>query len=96
MSNDVNRSITLDKTIAISLEYSSDQSAPKVTAKGSGIIAQQILQIAQEHGIPIKQDSDLTELLSQVEIDDEIPELLYEAVAQVLVFAYQLSGKEIN
>ena len=96
MSNDVNRSISLDKTIAISLEYSSDQSAPKVTAKGSGIIAQQILQIAQEHGIPIKQDSDLTELLSQVEIDDEIPELLYEAVAQVLVFAYQLSGKEIN
>ncbi len=96
MSNDVNRSITLDKTIAISLEYSSDQSAPKVTAKGSGIIAQQILQIAQEHGIPIKQDSDLTELLSQVEIDDEIPELLYEAVAQVLVFAYQLSGKEVN
>jgi len=96
MSNDVNRSITLDKTIAISLEYSSDQSAPKVTAKGSGIIAQQILQIAQEHGIPIKQDSDLTELLSQVEIDDQIPELLYEAVAQVLVFAYQLSGKEVN
>lgn len=96
MSNDVNRSISLDKTIAISLEYSSDQSAPKVTAKGSGIIAQQILQIAQEHGIPIKQDSDLTELLSQVEIDDQIPELLYEAVAQVLVFAYQLSGKEIN
>lgn len=96
MSNDVNRSISLDKTIAISLEYSSDQSAPKVTAKGSGIIAQQILQIAQEHGIPIKQDSDLTELLSQVEIDDEIPELLYEAVAQVLVFAYQLSGKEVN
>ncbi len=96
MSNDVNRSISLDKTIAISLEYSSDQSAPKVTAKGSGIIAQQILQIAQEHGIPIKQDSDLTELLSQVEIDDQIPELLYEAVAQVLVFAYQLSGKEVN
>lgn len=96
MSNDVNRSISLDKTIAISLEYSSDQSAPKVTAKGSGIIAQQILQIAQEHGIPIKQDSDLTELLSQVEIDDEIPELLYEAVAQVLVFAYQLSGKKVN
>lgn len=83
---------SLDQTLAVSLEYSGD-SAPTVTAKGSGRIAEQIIAIAKEHDIPIQQDADLTELLSQVEIDETIPQALYEAVAQVLVFAYQISGK---
>jgi len=84
---------TLDQTIAISLQYEGE-GAPVVSAKGTGVIAQQILDLAAEHNIPITQDAQLTELLSQVELDAEIPELLYEAVAQVLVFAYQLSNKE--
>ncbi len=94
MSKEI-ETLTLDQTIAISLEYIPDQSAPKVTAKGSGYIAQEILSLAKEHNIPIKQDSALTELLSQVEIDHEIPEVLYEAVAQVLIFAYSLSGQKM-
>lgn len=85
---------TLNDTLAVSLEYSGEQ-APRVTAKGSGIIAEQIIQIAKEHNIPIQQDAELTELLSQVELDQEIPPILYEAIAQVLVFAYQVSGKEL-
>lgn len=88
---------TLDKKIAVSIEYSPEEtSAPKVTAKGYGFMAEEILKIAEEHDIPIKQDQALTELLAQVEIDEEIPQVLYEAVAQILVFAYQLSGKTDN
>lgn len=81
--------------MAISLRYQEADRAPKVTAKGSGHLAQQIITTAQEHNIPIKTDPQLTELLSQVEIDSEIPEVLYEAIVQVLIFAYELSGKDI-
>ncbi len=84
---------SLNDNIAISIKYSTEESAPKVTAKGYGYIAEEILHIAKENNIPIKQDAELTELLAQVEIDEEIPQILYEAVAQILVFAYQLSGK---
>ncbi|UQB42982.1 EscU/YscU/HrcU family type III secretion system export apparatus switch protein [Thiomicrospira microaerophila] len=84
----------LTDKVAISLEYAGD-SAPRVSAKGSGFIAEQILEIAKQHGIPIKQDAELTELLSQVELNQEIPPVLYEAVVQVLVFAYQVSGKPL-
>lgn len=80
------------KQTAISLEYSGT-GAPKVTAKGEGYIAEQIIQLAKENNIPISQDADLVQLLSQIELDQEIPEVLYSAVAQVLIFAYELSGK---
>ncbi|MGC9385416.1 MAG: EscU/YscU/HrcU family type III secretion system export apparatus switch protein [Hydrogenovibrio sp.] len=89
-----NPPITLNDKVAISLEYDG-QSAPKVSAKGSGQIAEQIIKLAQEHNIPIKEDHDLVALLAQVELDQEIPELLYEAVVQVLIFAYQISDKEM-
>jgi flagellar biosynthesis protein len=82
----------LSETFAVSLEYDGG-SAPTVSAKGSGHLAEKIIQTAKDHHIPIKQDAELTELLSQVEINSQIPSLLYEAVAQVLVFAYQVSGK---
>lgn len=83
---------TLNDTLAISLEYTAE-SVPKVTAKGTGYVAQQIIDLAKQHNIPIKQDPQLSEMLSQVELNQEIPPILYEAIAQVLVFAYKLSGK---
>ncbi|MDG6777657.1 EscU/YscU/HrcU family type III secretion system export apparatus switch protein [Thiomicrorhabdus sp. zzn3] len=82
----------LDEKVAVSLQYEGE-GAPIVTAKGSGHIAEQILALAEEYQIPIKQDPQLTELLSQVELNQEIPEVLYEAVAQVLAFAFQISEK---
>lgn len=84
----------LTNKIAVSIEYEGT-GAPKVTAKGKGFIAQEIIQTASEHGIPIQENLPLVELLSQVELNQEIPEELYEAIAQVLIFAYQVSGKEI-
>jgi flagellar biosynthesis protein len=83
---------TLADNIAVSLEYDSTHT-PKATAKGRGLIAQEIIETAKQHNIPIQQDRDLVQLLSQVELNQEIPEELYEAVAQVLIFAYQISGK---
>lgn len=91
-SNKHNPPTSLKDTLAVSLKYDGD-SAPQVTAKGSGHLAKQILELAKEHDIPIQQDAELTELLSQVEVDQQIPPLLYEAAAKVLVFAYQVSGK---
>jgi flagellar biosynthesis protein len=80
--------------LAVSIEYAGS-GAPRVTAKGSGFVADEIIKLASEHGVPIKQDSELTEALSQIELNHEIPPVLYEAMVQVLVFAYQVSGKSI-
>lgn len=78
--------------IAVALKYDG-QRAPKVTAKGEGITAEQILEIAEKHGIPMQNQSDLARILAQVPLGEEIPQELYVAVAEVISFAYFLSGK---
>ncbi len=78
---------------SVALKYDGE-GAPKVTAKGRGVIAEEIQSIAKKHGIPIKEDKELVELLSQVELNEEIPEQLYQAVIQVLLFAYKELGKQ--
>ena len=78
--------------IAVSLHYAG-HNAPVVSAKGEGEIARQILEIATEHDIPIYQNSQLIQLLSRVELDNEIPRELYIAVAEIIAFAYRLKDK---
>ncbi|WP_269619275.1 EscU/YscU/HrcU family type III secretion system export apparatus switch protein [Zhongshania sp. BJYM1] len=78
--------------IAVSLHYDG-HNAPVVSAKGEGEIARQILEIATEHDIPIYQNSQLIQLLSRVELDNEIPRELYIAVAEIIAFAYRLKDK---
>ncbi|KTD07354.1 EscU/YscU/HrcU family type III secretion system export apparatus switch protein [Legionella jamestowniensis] len=82
-----------DKTKAVALHYDG-KSAPKVTAKGEGFIAEQIIKVAKEHGIPLQQNEQLTELLAQVELNKEIPRSLYVAVAQLLTFLYYINEKK--
>lgn len=89
-----NEENTINK-LAISLEYEGT-GAPKVTAKGRGYVAEEIIAKAKENEIPIQQNHELVGLLSEVELNQEIPEQLYEAVAQVLIFAYEVSGKKIT
>ncbi len=80
---------------AVALKYDKDKdSAPKVKAKGKGETAKNIIKIAQEYNLPIKKDEDLVELLSKVEIDKDIPENLYKAVAEVFSFVYKITKKE--
>jgi len=77
---------------AVALKYD-PQKAPKVVAKGEGHVAEKIVEIAEEFGVTLYQDSELVKLLSRIEIDEEIPASLYQAVAVVLAFVFQLNGK---
>lgn len=77
---------------AIALEYDGKQS-PQVTARGHDEIANQILQKAQEANVPIHLDKDLALVLDQIDIGEHIPEALYVVIAEILTFAYRLSGK---
>jgi flagellar biosynthesis protein len=79
---------------AVALRYDQEkENAPKVVAKGKGLTAENIIKIAHEHNLPIREDADLIELLSKVEIDHEIPENLYIAVAEVFKFIYSTTHK---
>jgi flagellar biosynthesis protein len=79
---------------AVSLKYeTSKHDAPIVTAKGQGVIAEKIIEIAREHNIPIKDDPDLVELLSQLELDEQIPPAVYQVVAEIFSFVYHLNKK---
>lgn len=69
-------------------------SAPKVIATGRGIIAEKILALARENGIPLKEDPQLLEVLSTLDLYQEIPPELYKAVAEVLAFVYRMTKKE--
>ncbi len=79
---------------AVALKYEPQENrAPKVVAKGTGHLAEKILALAKEYGIPIKKDSALVEALYRLELDAEIPPELYEAVATVLAWAWRLNKK---
>ena len=77
---------------AIALRYDG-AGAPRVTATGEGAVAERIVDIAREHHVPLHSDPDLAHFLARVPLGDEIPESLYLAVAQVLSFAYQVTGR---
>lgn len=82
---------------AVALNYEKDlDTAPKISAKGKGETANNIIKIAKENNIPIQKDEDLVELLSQIDIDKEIPSSMYKAVAEIFAFIYGLSkeGKQ--
>lgn len=74
---------------AVSLEYDGIN-APRVTASGEAEIADQILQIANDHDVPIYRDESLAKVLAKLELQDEIPASLYVAIAEILAFTYQL------
>ncbi len=77
---------------AIALRYDSEEDqAPRVIAKGSGYVAERILELAQEHDLPIHEDPDLVALLAKLDVGSEIPEALYRAIAEVLAFVYQVN-----
>ena len=77
---------------AVALTYDG-VSAPVLSAKGAGEIADEIIAIAKEHDIPIREEPELVELLAKLKLDEEIPRELYIAVAEVIAFAYMIKGK---
>lgn len=87
MSNSQNK-----PRFAIALEYDGKR-APTVSATGHNAIADQILKLANEADIPIHQDNELSLLLESLDLGDQVPEALYVVIAEILTFAYRLSGK---
>ncbi len=76
---------------AIALSYNQDnRNSPTVVAKGKGKIADNILEQASLHNVPIYEDPNLVELLGKLDLNDSIPEQLYQAVAEVFAFVYRL------
>jgi len=68
--------------------------APRLTAKGQGIIAENIIALAERHDIPIRQDAALVELLVRLDLDTEIPPELYRAVAEILAYVYRMNERK--
>ncbi|MCM3616276.1 EscU/YscU/HrcU family type III secretion system export apparatus switch protein [Sutcliffiella horikoshii] len=77
------------KAVAIKYEQAKT-AAPVVKAKGAGIIAENIMEEAKKHQIPVQEDEALLEILMELELNETIPEELYEVVAEVLAFVYNL------
>ena len=80
------------KAVALKYDRKKDN-APKITAKGTGAIAERIIQIAMEESIPISEDPDLVAALIHLDFQEEIPPELYRAVAEILAFAYKLNRR---
>lgn len=77
--------------LAVALRYRKGD-APRVIAKGRGEIGQAIIDTAKAHGVPLQHNPALAEALSKIELDDQIPEALYRAVAEILAFILRTSG----
>ena len=87
--------------IAIALDYKKGgrldpKAGPRVAATGRGAVAEQILQIAFERGIPVREDPDLAQILSTLEVDSVIPVDALAAVAEILSYLYRLNGKVLD
>jgi flagellar biosynthesis protein len=80
----------LQREQAVALRYDEDRDeTPVVVAKGKGIVAKKIIEEAKRHDVPVQQDASLVEVLSKLELNQQIPPELYQLVAEVLSFVYR-------
>ncbi len=83
-----------ERALAVAMQYQrGSREAPRITAKGRGLLAERIVALAQENDVVIESNSALAEALSGVEIDDSIPLELYESIAVVIGFVLRLGTK---
>jgi len=78
---------------AVALAYEANSVAPRVVAKGEGLIAEAILAKAKELGVPLKAEPEIVALLMQIELDEFIPETLYRVIAEILIWAYETDAR---
>lgn len=82
---------------AVALAYRQADAAPRVVAKGRGLVAEEIIARAREHGVYVHESPEMVSLLMQVDIDQRIPPQLYVAVAELLAWLYRLeSGQPVS
>ena len=80
--------------MAAAIQYDSEKdAAPRMTAKGRGLIAERIIEIARQHDIPVRSDPALVEVLCKLDMEEEIPETLYRVVAEILAFVYRMNER---
>ncbi len=79
---------------AVALAYTQTDAAPRVVAKGRGVLAEQIIARARENGVYVHESPELVSLLMQVDLDQRIPPQLYVAVAELLAWLYRLESGE--
>jgi len=78
------------RQLAVALAYQSGQAAPKVVAKGRGLLAQVIIERAKDAGVYVHESPELVSMLMQIDLDQHIPPELYMAVAELLAWIYRL------
>jgi flagellar biosynthesis protein len=82
------------KKTAIAVHYDKESdTAPKIVAKGKGSIADKIIDLARKNEIPLYEDKDLIEVLSKLDLGQEIPAEMYKLIAEVLVYVYRSNNK---
>jgi flagellar biosynthesis protein len=77
----------------VALSYQEGEHAPRVTATGSGLVAERILTAAREAGVPVREDPALARALAALELGAEVPQALWAAVAETLAWAYRLDAQ---
>jgi flagellar biosynthesis protein len=87
---------TKDRQQAVALRYQPERDrAPRLVAKGQGYLAEKILELARQHHIPVREDKNLLQILSRLDLNQEIPAEVYKAVAEILAFIYRLSNRQL-
>lgn len=82
----------LKRAAALRYDQKKD-SVPRLVAKGQGELAERIIALAGEHGVPVQEDKDLIDLLCRLEVDQLIPQNLFVAVAEVMAYLYRVNSK---
>ncbi|HHD64136.1 MAG TPA: hypothetical protein ENK96_07230 [Desulfobulbaceae bacterium] len=94
MADNLEKQPSRKKLMAAALRYEQGtQKAPAVVAKGSGVVAEKIIEMAKSHGIPLQENTELVQVLMKLEINQEIPAELYQVVADILAMIYRASQK---
>lgn len=83
-------SASKERSLAIALAYAPGDTAPRIVAKGRGLIAEEIIRRAREYGVFVHESPELVTLLMQSNLDDRIPPQLYVAIAELLAWIYRL------
>lgn len=79
---------------AVALAYNAGEAAPRVVAKGKGVVAREIIERARESGVFVHESPELVSLLMQVDLDERIPPQLYVAIAELLAWLYRVEQGE--
>lgn len=88
--------VSEERSLAIALAYAPGDTAPRIVAKGRGLIADEIIRRAREHGVFVHESPELVTLLMQSNLDDRIPPQLYIAIAELLAWIYRLENKQLG